>query len=84
MALVLLQCPAARSRVTDKLIVQSQLFSKSNQARRKLEMRFYATVRLTIRSTRTLPLRGTVLDDHSDFPSLFLISLSAAPVSLFR
>ena len=40
--------------------------------------------RLTLRSTRTLPLRGTVLDRRSDFPSLTNRAASAAPVSSHR
>jgi hypothetical protein len=39
---------------------------------------------LTSRSTRTLPLRGTVLDYRSDFPSLPRRAASAAPVSFVR
>ena len=39
---------------------------------------------LTNRSTRTLPLRGTVLDNRSDSFSLFTAMLSAAPVNSVR
>jgi len=43
-----------------------------------------ARLGLTIRSTRTLPLRGIVLDQRSDFPSLANRAASAAPVSFAR
>ena len=39
---------------------------------------------LTLRSTRTLPLRGTVLNHRSDFSSLTRRAASAAPVSFDR
>jgi len=45
---------------------------------------FLGAVGLTLRSTRTLPLRGTVLDQRLDFPSLSRRAASAALVSFDR
>jgi len=42
------------------------------------------TGHLTFRSTRTLPLRGTVLDNRFDFSSPSFRAASAAPVSFPR
>jgi hypothetical protein len=39
---------------------------------------------LTYRSTRTLPLRGTVLTNESDSSSLTFRAASAAPVNSIR
>ena len=60
------------------------LFSGHRSTQFALRFAHLVQLGLTPRSTRTLPLRVTVLDQRSDFSSLTHRAASAAPVSFDR